>query len=221
MNSQLDKPKRPAESPFDEDLRASGNKKPRVFLLTDTERKKLSEVEIIKSMKEIPAEVTGKTKVEYAVDVLNVLEGAKNDLEDEKQGLAKRFDDLKDENALLRVEKSMFDKEARILKRRTGIHASRKEILVIEVQEVTEKRKMLEEKCVAIEETKEFFKNVKISAEKEVAESEPRILDNKGMQEVRQCLVEVNEMINEEFGDGNFDGARENLQEEGAGGVGE
>ena len=221
MNSQPEKPKRPAEAPLDEDLRASGHKKPRVFLLTNTDKKRLSEVEVIKSMKEIPVEATGKTRIEFTVDALNVLEGVKIDLEEEKERLVKRFEDLKDENALLKVEKSMFDKEAKILKRRAGIHAFRKEILAIEVQEVTEERRLLEEKCVAIEDTKVFFKKEKISAEKELENDWDKLpfWDSRGMQEVNQCLEEVNEMMDRELGGGDINAAEEDLQGMGTGEV--
>ena len=85
MNDQYEKFKRSADMRTDEDLEFTVHKKKaKAFLLTDTDRRRLSKVEVINSMKKIPEDIVGRTRVEYAVDALNVLEDTKSNLEEEK-----------------------------------------------------------------------------------------------------------------------------------------
>ena len=198
MNDQYEKSKRSADMPTDEDLEFTVHKKKaRVFLLTDTDRRRLSEVEVINSMKKIPEDIVGRTRVEYAVDALNVL--------------IKKYRDLKKKDQILKTESEMFKNEAKILKRRREVYMKRKEFLEVELVEVKNEKILIEEKCEAVKNTKIFFQEEKISVEEELSKGWNSLpfWNYKKMQLVNQCLNEVNEQMDNELSDGKTDVTQE------------
>ena len=198
MNDQYEKSKRSADMRTDEDWEFTVHKKKaRVFLLTDTDRRKLSEVEVINSMKKIPEDIVGRTRVEYAVDALNVL--------------IKKYRDLKKKDQILKTESEMFKNEAKILKRRREVYMKRKEFLEVELVEVKNEKILIEERCEAVENTKIFFKEEKISVEEELSKGWNSLpfWNYKKMQLVNQCLNEVNEQMDNELSDGKTDVTQE------------
>ena len=198
MNDQYEKSKRSADMRTDEDWEFTVHKKKaRVFLLTDTDRRRLSEVEVINSMKKIPEDIVGRTRVEYAVDALNVL--------------IKKYRDLKKKDQILKTESEMFKNEAKILKRRREVYMKRKEFLEVELVEVENEKILVEEKCEAVENTKIFFKEEKISVEEELSKGWDSLpfWNYKKMQLVNQCLNEVNEQMDNELSDGKTDVTQE------------
>ena len=212
MNDQYEKSKRSADMPTDVNLEFTVHKKKaRVFLLTDTDRRKLSEVEVINSMKKIPEDIVGRTRVEYAVDALNVLEDTKSNLKEEKVKLMKKYRDLMNEDQILKTELKMFKNEAKILKRRREIYMKRKEFLEVELVEVKNEKILIEERCEAVENTKIFFKEEKISVEEELSKGWDSLpfWNYKKMQLVNQCLNEVNEQMDNELSDGKTDVTQE------------
>ena len=60
------------------------HKQARVMFLTETDKKKVTGVDVINSMKEIPKDVVGRTKVQFITDSLTLLEDTNLTLEDEK-----------------------------------------------------------------------------------------------------------------------------------------
>ena len=212
MNDQYEKSKRSADMRTDEDWEFTVHKKKaRVFLLTDTDRRRLSEVEVINSMKKIPEDIVGRTRVEYAVDALNVLEDTKSNLEEEKVKLIKKYRDLMKEDQILKTESKMFKNEAKILKRRREVYMKRKEFLEVELVEVKNEKILIEEKCEAVKNTKIFFQEEKISVEEELSKGWNSLpfWNYKKMQLVNQCLKEVNQQMDNELSDGKTDVTQE------------